>query len=409
MDRLWSRIDRKALLVTAVCIVVWRVLDQISVVDITGRFLNTRLDLYSQPGFFAAIGPNSIRFSAYSIEYLGIGPYIQVLVLMSLIPFISARVRNLLAQPAGLTAYRRAIRVIALLWAMGAAYGWTMLAGYAGALPNGIDWSARLVMCLELTAGTAVLIFLADALDEHGLGFGYGALIFYALGFVEGEVHRIGGYLATTPSIEALYKPAAFSLAFTIGLTIAGVASLLAVRRIPSPFEDERKRRGTIDIRLLTSGVLRPPTFAFALMTFPALVANFLYVQTNPQLASWFTLNWGPYGNIGWLDVIYLVVEATLVALLGVVVTAIDVRIMPPPPPTYRYFSRLGVLGGLFLAIAVVAVPVANHYLTKAAGALIPVSGLDVLIVVAVILAVVRAIEGYKTSPPLTASPTGLP
>jgi len=327
---------------------------------------------------------------------------------MSIVPFLSSRVRNLIAQPAGLTAYRRAIRVIALLWAAVAAYGWTRLAGYAGALPDGIDWSARLAMCLQLTAGTAVMIFLADALDEHGLGFGYGALIFYALGFIEGEVHRIGGYLATTPSIEALYKPIAFALAFTIGLTMASVAVLLAVRRIPSPFEEERKRRGTVDIRLLTSGVLRPPTFAFALMAFPALIANF-YVQTNPQLASWFSFNWGPYANIGWLDVIYLVVEATLVALLAVVVTAMDVRIMPPPPPTYPYFGRLAVLAGLFLAIAVVAVPVANHYLTKAAGALIPVSGVDVLIVVAVILAVVRAIEGYKTSPPMTASPTGLP
>jgi uncharacterized Tic20 family protein len=63
----------------------------------------------------------------------------------------------------------------------------------------------------------------------------------------------------------------------------------------------------------------------------------------------------------------------------------------------------------VFLALAAVAVPVANHYLSAAAGALIPLSGLNVLLMVAVIVAVVRAIEGHESVAPFTVSPTGLP
>jgi preprotein translocase subunit SecY len=408
MDRLWSRIDRRALLVTAVCIVIWRVLDQISVVDVMRLFIHNRLDLYSQPGFFAAIGPNSIRFSAYSIGYLGISPYVQVLVVMSLVPAISNRIKSLIADPRGLVRYRRWIRALALLWALAAAYGWTKLAWNAGALPENIDWSARLIICLQLTAGTAVLIMLADALDDFGLGFGYGALIFYALGFVAAEVHRIGEYLAATPDVEALYRPLAISAASTVGLTAAGVAVLLAVRRIPSPFEDERKRGARLDIRLLTSGVFRPPQLAFTVMVLPSLLANY-FAQGNPQLATWFTINWGAYGATPWLDLVYLVVEATFVVLAALFVTYIDFQLRPAPPPTYPHVMRLALLGGLLLALAVIAVPVANHFLTMSAGALIPVSGADVLLVVAVILAVVRSIEGHKTVVPFTLSPTGLP
>lgn len=408
MDRLWRRLDRRALLVTAVCIVVWRVLNQISVVDITGRFIDIRLELYSQPGFFAAIGPNSLRFDSYSIGYLGITPYVQVLIFMSLVPAVSRRAAAMVADQKGLVTYRRWIRALALVWAAVAAYGWTRLAWNAGALPESIDWSTRLFVVLQLVGGTAVVIMLADALDEFGLGLGYGALIFYALDYVATEVHRIAGYLADTPSIEALYRPLAVWAAFTLAVTVAGVAVLLAVRRIPSPFEDERKRGARLELRLLMSGVLRPPFSAFIVMTVPLQIANF-YVQSNVQITNWFTANWGAYGATAWLDALYLLAEATMILMFAVFFTAYDIQLRPVAPSVRPHILRLAALGGMFLALAAVAVPVADHYLTKSQEALIPVSGLDVLIVVAVILAAARTIEGYKVEAPFTVSPTGLP
>jgi preprotein translocase subunit SecY len=73
------------------------------------------------------------------------------------------------------------------------------------------------------------------------------------------------------------------------------------------------------------------------------------------------------------------------------------------------HVARLSLIGGIFLALGVVAVPAANHWLTQAAGQLIPVSGAQVLLVVSLILITIRAIEGHKPVVPFTASPSGLP
>jgi preprotein translocase subunit SecY len=90
-------------------------------------------------------------------------------------------------------------------------------------------------------------------------------------------------------------------------------------------------------------------------------------------------------------------------------VAAIDERIGPVPSRLRVHVARLSLIGGIFLALGVVAVPAANHWLTQAAGQLIPVSGAQVLLVVSLILITIRAIEGHKPVVPFTASPSGLP
>jgi preprotein translocase subunit SecY len=392
-------VDKRALVVTAACLVIWRLLEQIPVSDVAPTFITTRLlNLSSGPGFFAAIGPNSLPFASWSIGFEGIGPYVEALVVMSVVTALSARLREMAGDPDGRASLARWTRVLAMVFALGQAYGLTVL--YQSSFPpvfGPLDWSARLAVCLALAGGTALMILLADALDEFGLGFGYGAVIFYALGPLGVEVHRIAGYFAYAPSIEALYWPVAFWAACTVGLTVGGVAVLFAVRRVA----------GT-ELRVLTSGVLRPPQFALAVLFVPTIVGNY-YSTTYPAAVAWFTYNWGPYGPRLWLDAAYLLVYAGLVILFALFVVAIDDRLVPVPSHLRPHLIRLAVLSGLFLALAVIGVPVAYHLLTQRSGLPISVSGIDVLLVVAVILFVVRAIEGYRPVVPFTASPSGLP
>src|SRR5207253_8870404 len=105
----------------------------------------------------------------------------------------------------------------------------------------------------------------------------------------------------------------------------------------------------------------------------------------------------------------YLLIYSVLLVRFALFVTAIDDRLMPMPPRLGPAVIRLAVLGGVFLALAVIAIPVADRLLTPAAGLAIPISGADVLLVVAVVLFAVRAIEGYRPVVPFTASPSGLP
>ena len=384
---------------TALCLVVWRLLDQIPVSDVTSNFITTRLStLTNAPGFFVAIGPNSLVFASWSLGFEGIGPYVEALVLMSVLTVFSARLRDIAGDPDRRASIARWTRALAMGLALSQAYAFTLL--YQNGFPpvfGPLDWSARLAICLALAGGTALMILLADALDEFGLGFGYGAVIFYALGSLGLEVHRIADYFASAPSLEALFRPVAVWTAFTVGLTVATVAVLLAVRRV-----------ATTELRLLWSGVLRPVQFAGALLSVPLLAANYYYAR-YPAEVQWIYANWRSFGSNLSPNVGYLLIYAGLLVGFALFVAAIDDRLMPVPSPLRPAVIRLAVLGGVFLALAVIAIPVADRLLTRAAGLAIPISGADVLLVVAVVLFAVRAIEGYRPVVPFTASPSGLP
>jgi len=394
--RLWGLVDKRALVVTVLCLAAWRLLGQIPLSDVSHAFIAARLQSLSGPGFFAAIGPNSIPFRSYSVIAMGLTPYITALVTMNLLMVVSANIRGMAAHPGGRFRLTRWTRGIALLFAMGQAYGYTVLfQNTTPAVLGELDWSARLAMCIELTGGTAILILLADVLDEHGLGFGYGAVILYAIASVGTEVHRIGAYIAYAPSVEALYLPLAWWAAFTIGITAASVGILLAVRR-----------RGAFEVSVLRSGVLRPPQIVFGVMFLPTLVANYTYPVNSSM--EWLRSNWSPYGGSPWVDGAYLLVEGILIVLFAVFVAAVDNWIAPVPSDLTSHLVRLAAIGGLFLAVAVTAAPELEYLLTRA-GTVISVSGFDVVLVVAMSLLVVRAIEGYRPTVPYTASPSGLP
>lgn len=258
-----------------------------------------------------------------------------------------------------------------------------------------------MIVCLQLTGGSVVAIMLADAIDEWGLGFGYGAWILYALGYIATEVHRLAGYLASTPSGEALYRPLFIWAVATVGVVAAGVAVLLAVRRLAINGSE-------VDIRLMTPGVFRPAQFALAVMFIPSIFANY-YVATNPNAGHWLSANWALFGGNVWLDAVYGVVEAAVIVLFALFATTVDYLTVPTPTAAVQYWTRLAVLGGAFLALATVGVRVVVHFLTPWPETPIPVSGFDVVFVTAVILAVVRAIDGFRATPPYTVTPLGVP
>jgi len=389
--------------VTLLCLVAWRLLGQIPVTQVTAGFMMYRVQSLGGSGFFVAIGPNSLPFSAYSVGYEGIGPYVEALIVMSLIAAISSRVKAMAGDTQGRLSLARWTRALAMVLAAGQAYGLTVLYQNTNPPVFGLfDWFTRLAVCLELAGGTAIMILLADALDEFGLGFGNGALIFYALGPLGSEVHRIADYFASTPSVEALYRPLALWAAFTLGLTVAGVAVLLAVRSVPSPPTRAGRKAAPTELRLLMPGVLRPPQFAIAVLFLPTIVANYYGVQ-------WFVANWGPYGPSFWLDAAYLFIYAGLVVLAALFVAAYDDRILPMPSHLRTHVTRLALISGLLLSLAVVAAPVANHLLSRPVGEIIPLNGAEVLLTVAMILITARAIEGHRAVAPFTASPSGLP
>lgn len=392
--QIWRRIDTRALLVTAFCIVVWRLALQIPVLDLSSGFLLFRIQgLTASAGFIPAIGSPSIPFESYSIGRLGIGPYVAALIMTNLAALVSRRIAGLLRAPIQREQLLRWTRGLALLLALAQAYMWTGLMETDGVLPEGMGWPARLFVCLELAGGTALLILLADLMDDAGLGFGNGAYIFYALGPIGDEVHRLADYVPTIQAGQPVFRPFAVWVALSLGATVVAVAALLAVRRLRGTTRKDSKRNPDLDLPFLAGGVVRPTQIAIVLLSVPALITNY-YVATYSGFSS-FIFDWSAYGPDIWLTAAYLLSFALLLVLLAMFVVARDGVIAGAPPHARAHLKRLGALSGLLLVALLIAVPIADHYLGRANFVpSLPLSGVDLVIAVTFILITVRMIEG---------------
>lgn len=398
MARLVRTVGMKPLLVTVGCLVLWRLLLQIPILDVTQGFLRIRTQGLIAPGFFAAIGYPSLPVAAYSAGEVGIGPYVAAIVITSLAQCARPELRRM--------SLERWTAAVGLALAFGQSYGWAVLVQSSGALPAGTDWTMRLVISLELTAGTAITILLANTLDERGLGFGYGAVLLFALGALGIEVHRIADSLSTL-TVEGMYRPLEIWAAFTVGVVVAAIAILLALRRMTAPARKGRaKDFAPVGLRLMMSGVMRPAQFAFAIASLPAIASQF-YPATSAVAR--FAYSWSAYSQNRWVGIAFVSTEAALVIFFAYFVAAYDWALLPGGAEHRPHAIRLSLLGGLMLAVLVVAAPVADHVLTQRAGYVIPVSGADLLLVVAVVLIIVRLIEGQRLIAPYTASASRLP
>jgi preprotein translocase subunit SecY len=385
LAHLWTLAGWRRLAVTGLCLVVWRAMEQIAVPGLNPAFITVLQGSPSTP--LQAFGA-SIPLASNSIGTMGIGPYVNALVIMTLARMISSSVRAIERTPEGRPSLRLWTRALAIVLALGQAYGYTVLMQNTvpPALPE-MDWSARLAVMVAMTGGTVVLIFLADVLDEHGLGFGNGAFLIYALSPLAIEVHRLAATLATAPSVDAMYLPLFLWLVFSVGIASFTVAVLLAVRRIPT---SEGEGSKPVELRLLMSGVIRPPIFTFALLFLPAIVGNY-YAAANPDISRWVSDYLTAYGANPWTSAAYTAFEALLVIAFTYFVVQIDFG--SATRELTAHIRRLTLAGGTFLAITVIVLPVLEWKATHAAGRVIAMSGFDAVLLVALILAAVVSLE----------------
>ncbi len=387
--RLLSIAGSRRLAVTALCLVTWRALEQIPVASLNPLFIGSRLLALEPSTFLHAIG-SAAPFASYSLAALGLQPYVMALITIVLIRVVSKSVQTIAKTPEGELRLRRWARGLTVLLAMGQAYGWTVLYQVDSFLPP-MDWSARLVIILQLTGGTMILVFLGDVLDEFGLGFGNGAILIYALSPLAVEMHRLADILAASPSLEALYRPLGVWIIFSIGLVVASVAALLAVRRIPPEEGEETTAKKPVEFRGLLSGALRPPLFANAIVFVPVILANYLE-RTNPGAVVWVSEHVTAYGPNPWTDVAYAIIKVSLVIAFTYFVVGSEFDGIYWQELADR-FNRFVFIGGTFLALAVVVVPILEWYASLEAGRGIGLSGFDAVLVVAMIVFIVRSLE----------------
>jgi preprotein translocase subunit SecY len=268
-----------------------------------------------------------------------------------------------------------------------------------------MDWYARLGVVLELTAGTMILVLLGEVLDDFGLGFGNGALLIYALSPLAIEVHRLPELVASVSPLKAVYPAFGVWAIFSVVVVVLSVAVLLAVRRIPPPERKKRSQSPPVDLTLLMSGVIRPPLFANAILFVPVIVANY-FTQRNPRGFVWFADHLTAYGPNPWTDTAYAIIDISLV--IGFTYFVVMCDFGGSRPFLIAHVKRLAFIGGTFLALTTVVLPILEWNASNAAGMVIPMSGFDAVLVAAMIVFIARSLQreaGKITGPPALASP----
>lgn len=396
MQRLWRRIGWRRVIVTAACLAVWRAMAQISI-------------LQPRPsGLFQFVEGNP----AYSVVAMGVGPYINALIVFTLLPILSGTIRAMLRDTEGRRRLQRWIRVAAALFALAQAYGLTELLQSDDLLPP-LDGLQRLSLMLALAAGTMTIVLLADLMDEFGLGFGYGIFVIYFLEYVPREMARLGDFLkgASTFNDRSAYEPVLAWIAISIALVAVSVGVMRAGREID--LVKGKQVAGSLVFPILMSGILRPAVLANAIVFLPQLVANF-YASVRPDVHNWFLVNWTSGGPNPWLDAGFTLLYGGLIAAMSyfIAFTEFHPRLIaerlrrehlkiasaPEEEVARRYLRdvgrRLSLAGALALALMLALVPAVARLLTRGLLNQGPsVSAFDALLISAIVVGVVAAVE----------------
>ena len=346
-------------------------------------------------------------FANFTIFALSITPYITASIIVQLLtvafPYFERLAKEGMEgrkKMAQITRYFTA--VLAIIQALGLTFGLFQQAVADKSIFNYI------VITLILTAGTCMLMFIGEQIDQNGIGNGISLLI-------------VGGIIARMPSelasIWTRYQSGSLSFVTLLLLAVFGLAVIVGVimiqqgtRKIPVQYAKRvvgRKMYGGqsthIPLKVNQAGVI-PIIFSLSLLQFPLTL---MYFFPNTPFYS-FCEKWlSPAGSPGvW---VYAVLNILLIIFFNYFYTAITFNpvevannmkanggFIPgirPGKATIDYLSkvmsRLSIVGALFLAVIATLPTIISQY----TGLQLSFGGTSLLIAVGVALDTVRSLE----------------
>ena len=397
---------RNKILFTLFIIVVFRFGNHVPVPIVDTSVLNDQ----AKGGFLDLLnlfsGGGIARFSVFS---LGIMPYITSSIIIQLMTVVIPKLQQWQDQGEGGTKkINQTTRYVTVALAFLQSAGLVFLFHNGGSSvpdlftkPGSFKPSNVLLIILEMTAGTALIMWLGELITQRGVGNGMSILIFTSvisrLPFEGSAILRGGG-------------PGKFVvvLMIGIGIIVAVVYMDQGQRRIPIQYAKRvvgRKQTmgGStyLPLKVNQAGVI-PIIFANSILYFPVLLASVIHAQwfqdfVNKYISN--TANW-----------VYMLILASLIVFFAYFYTAIQfdpVRTadnlrknggfipgIRPGPPTADYLNailvRITLPGSLFLA-AIALIPTIVLAWWKIDQ--FPFGGTSILIAVGVALETMKQIE----------------
>lgn len=302
--------------------------------------------------------------SKFSIFAMSITPFINAQIIMQMLVAVIPSLEELRKDgQEGFKQIQKITRYFTIFLAFVQAFGISYGLRANGALVDN-SWFFLFFVCVVLTAGTCLLMWIGEKITEHGIGNGISLIIFCGIvaRFPE-ALQTIVQYLevGTITPLQAL-----LFAAIALAMIVVVIEVNEGQRRIPVQYAKRvigRKMYGGhstfLPLKVNQAGVI-PIIFASSILMLPVTLAQFIHVGWVQALAKFF--GWGTWANT--------CLYAILIVIFTYFYTAITVNVteladnmkkyggfipgIRPGEPTRRYvdkvLTRITLTGSVFLA-----------------------------------------------------------
>lgn len=440
---------KKKLLFTLFIIVLYRIGSVIPVPYVSPDILEQAVGYTGNSllTYFSVIAGEA--FSKATLFALSVSPYITASIVVQLLCVAIPKLQEW--QKEGGDIGRRKLdkltRYITVGLALITAYGYFQYLRSEGAIvfedaplfPNNPTlnvWAMGIVIISCYCAGAALIMWLGEKINEHGIGNGISVILFInILSSVPGMVNQF--YVRNLHPEQFGYTEDPMALWLFILLAVGVILFFLAAiafvvhmtgaeRRIKINYAKQVKGRKMyggqstdLPIKLNMSGVM-PIIFAQSIVSIPATIA-LLAPGTKPGTAGitnfsewWYSFNnnWFSYTSVP-----YMIIFFVLIILFGYFYVAISfdtteiannlrkngglVQGIRPGAPTAKFIkkitNRITLLGSLFLGVVAIVPLIINASMADSLG-IVAFGGTSLLIVVGVALETLREIDSQLST-----------
>lgn len=348
--------------------------------------------------------------SSLSIMMLGVGPYITASIIMQLMTVLVPSVKKMQQEEgeAGRRKFAQYSRWLTPPLAVLQALGYLVLFSRQGLIPE-MSSTTMALNIMIVTAGSVLMMWLGEMINEKGIGNGISLLIFSGI---------VASLPSTLKSIWETTDPSQYPLYFALFIIFIVTLLLIVIftegeRPLPVTYAKQSRNYASADnfttttylpLRLTQAGVI-PIIFAVSLLMFPQLIAQLLVGSGNSMAVLIANAMLTYLGN-SW---IYGAVYFLLVVLFTFFYTAVTfdpiktaenlqksgafISGVRPGEPTTAYISdvlmRVTAIGALFLGFAAL-LPI---ILSGVTGVALTIGGTSLLIAVSVVIDLIKKID----------------
>ena len=290
LKKTFQNVDlRKRILFTSVIFIIYRIGTFITVPGVNAAVLHGAMADTTMLGFMDALTGGALQ--QFSVFAMSISPYITAsivvqLLQMDVIPVLSEWSKE------GETGKRKINQltrymslILAFIQAIAVAIGFNFMAG--GVFLQTQAWWIYFYIGIIMTAGTAVLLFLADQITSKGIGNGTSMLI------IAGIMSRMPGMVVDIYN-RYLTNITMFNIIGFIGVVALMIITIIlviylqsATRKLPIQYANRHssaqlsgQKDSFIPFKLNSAGVI-PVIFASSLLSLPIMIARFLPADSN--------------------------------------------------------------------------------------------------------------------------------